>query len=235
MRALLLSAVLSIALVAQAMAAGSGFYAGLKVMDSIQSTGKVSTSAAAGGFDTKSYSQNTLGGGIYVGFDFFKQNGMPIRAEIEYALRSTVDASYDLKGRRNFGGTNYTNGTLRNQYNMHTLFANVYYDFHNDSQFTPYVGGGLGLAFINTKIEAEMTTAGGAQGSDSYNSTETALAYNLGVGCSYDINDFLTADVAYRFVGTGFHETDRSLYGEKIGVGSANYANELSIGLRFNF
>jgi opacity protein-like surface antigen len=31
----------------------------------------------------------------------------------------------------------------------HTLFANVYYDFHNSSKFTPYIGLGVGMAKVD--------------------------------------------------------------------------------------
>ena len=137
-------------------------------------------------------------------------------------MRGTVDKEYQAK--RNY------NGSLKYQYNFHTIFANLYYDFHNDSDFTPYVGGGLGLGIIDSKLETQWDT-----GSDSYKDTQTTFAYNLGVGCSYAFNDLITADLGYRFVGTSYHETDKSLQGTKITLGTANYANEFSLGLRFNF
>ena len=31
-------------------------------------------------------------------------------------------------------------------YAAHQIFANLYYDFPNESPWTPYVGGGLGVA-----------------------------------------------------------------------------------------
>ncbi|MBQ7585136.1 MAG: porin family protein [Desulfovibrionaceae bacterium] len=221
MKKLLLTLMLVLAMTIPAFAGDTGIYAGFKVMDSIQSTGKVSTSGAASGFDCGSYSQNTLGGGIFLGYDFYKQGGTPIRAEVEYALRGTVDHDYDHKR---------ANASLKYQYNMHTIFANLYYDFHNDSDFTPYVGGGLGLGIINSKVEANTP-----RGSDSYNENLTTFAYNLGVGCSYDFNDLVSADFGYRFVGTSYHETDKSIGNQKISLGTANYANEFSLGLRFNF
>ena len=230
MKRLLLAAVLTVALAVQAYAGETGIYGGIKIMDSYQSTGDISTSGTAGLFDTKSYSQNTLGGGIFLGYDFYKANNTPLRAEIEYAMRSSVNTDYDLKHKN--AGVN--GATLKAEYNMHTIFANVYYDFHNDSQFTPYVGGGLGLAIINSKYEGEASFAGGNY-SDSFNQSQTAFAYNLGLGCSYDLTDVITADVGYRFVGTSYHETDKSIGGNKIKLGMSNYANEFSLGLRFNF
>ena len=31
----------------------------------------------------------------------------------------------------------------------HNVFANLYYDYRSDSKFTPYVGGGIGLARVS--------------------------------------------------------------------------------------
>jgi opacity protein-like surface antigen len=228
MKTLLASLVLSLVFALPAYAGDSGVYAGVKLMDSYQSTGKISSSGYARHLDMGEYSQNTLGFGVFVGYDFYKRNRTPIRAEVEYALRGMVNADYDLK--HSYVGRQ----TLKSEYNMHTIFANAYYDFHNDSAFTPYVGGGIGLAIIKSKYELEVDTGMGSY-SDSFNDTNTSLAYNLGLGCSYDFNDSITADLAYRFVGTSYHETDKNLFGSKIGVGMANYANEFSLGLRYNF
>ncbi|MBQ7608532.1 MAG: porin family protein [Desulfovibrionaceae bacterium] len=228
MRTLLLTAVLTLAFAFAAYAGDTGVYAGIKVMDSYQSTGKISSSGHARHFDTGEHSQNTLGMGFFVGYDFYKRNKTPIRAEIEYALRGTVNTDYDLKH------SSGVHQSISNEYTLHTIFANAYYDFHNESKFTPYVGGGLGLAIINSKYELEVDT-GSRNYSDSFNDTNTSLAYNLGLGCSYDFSDALAADLGYRFVGTSYHETDKKLYGSKIGIGMANYANEFSLGLRFNF
>ncbi|MBQ7618333.1 MAG: porin family protein [Desulfovibrio sp.] len=226
MKKLFLTALLILALTSPCLAGDSGVYAGLKVMDSYQSTGDLSSGGIARHFDLKNHSQNTVGGGVFLGYDFFKQHNTPIRAEVEFAMRSTANSEYELK--HQVGRTSWA--TMKAEYNMHTLFGNVYYDFHNDSAFTPYVGGGIGLAIIKSKYEIQVP-----QGSVSFKESNTSLAYNLGVGCSYDLTESLTADLAYRFVGTNFHETDKSLGGDKVKVGMANYANEFSLGLRFNF
>ena len=84
-----LAIALTLALSAPAMAENSGFYVGLKFLDSIQSTGSMSRSGAVvNAFDVKNYSQNTVGGGIYAGYDFYSLNQVPLRAEIEYDIRT---------------------------------------------------------------------------------------------------------------------------------------------------
>ena len=43
---------------------------------------------------------------------------------------------------------NYSCSEIRS-YNAHQLFANAYYDFVNDSRWTPYAGAGIGWARTN--------------------------------------------------------------------------------------
>ena len=65
---IILACALSLALSVSAFAADNGFYVGLKFLDSIQSTGSMSRSGdVANAFDVSNYSQNTVGGGVYVG------------------------------------------------------------------------------------------------------------------------------------------------------------------------
>ena len=68
---LMLALVLSLALAAPAAAENTGVYGGLKFIDSIQSTGPFSLSGDVKGLGVGQYSQNTVGGGIFVGYDFY--------------------------------------------------------------------------------------------------------------------------------------------------------------------
>lgn len=34
--------------------------------------------------------------------------------------------------------------------NIQTLMLNAYWEFHNSTKFTPYIGAGIGLAFLQT-------------------------------------------------------------------------------------
>ena len=74
---------------------------------------------------SEGYSQFTLGGALALGYDFNSQFGVPVRAEVEYALRGNSEKSWnydkilDLKG----------------AWNASTLFLNLYYDFRNSTAF----------------------------------------------------------------------------------------------------
>jgi opacity protein-like surface antigen len=64
-----------------------------------------------------------------------------------------------------------------------TLLGNAYYDFANESMFTPYVGAGVGYGWVNGK--------GGA-------SDKSGLALGLAAGVAVDLNNNLAVDVGYR-------------------------------------
>jgi opacity protein-like surface antigen len=64
-----------------------------------------------------------------------------------------------------------------------TVLGNVYFDWKNDSAFTPYIGGGLGYGY--------------AYG-DGY-ADDTGLALGLAAGVSIDMTSNLAADFGYRF------------------------------------
>lgn len=61
------------------------------------------------------------------------------------------------------------------------------------------------------------------------------FAWNAGAGCSYAFNENFSADLAYRFVGLSYSETEKNLLGSKEKIGMAPYANEFSLGLRYTF
>lgn len=227
-----LAMALTLVLSVSAFAADNGFYMGLKFIDSIQSTGDVSKGGGTNWFDVDNYTQNTVGGGAFVGYDFYPMHQVPIRAEIEYAIRTNSETEWDSKAAFGFPAGS---ASLKGQWNLQTLFLNAYWDFHNDTAFTPYIGAGVGMGFIQSKYELDIHGVG----SDSYNETNTVFAWNAGAGVAYAITDNLSADLAYRFVGLGYHENEKTAHtivgSEKMKVGMAPYANEFSLGIRYTF
>ena len=210
-----------------------GIYGGLKFIDSIQSTGEMSRSGFVKDVGVSQFSQNTLGGGIFFGYDFFPQHQVPIRAELEYAIRGNMDKSWDKS---------FTNGPLRVnsdtklQYNLQTLFFNAYWDFHNSTACTPYIGAGLGMAFINSEFKNELNAPGVGRASFSESYYDTRFAWNIGAGCSYAFTENVSADLAYRFVSVSPLEHSGTWFdGSESKVGIAPNAHEISLGLRLTF
>ena len=70
-----------------------------------------------------------------------------IRAEIEYAyraLKSKTSVEEDIVGKEKFG--------------MQTYMLNAYYDFSTKTFVKPYVGFGLGLAYVKKIIQDHKGT-----------------------------------------------------------------------------
>ena len=79
---------------------------------------------------------------------------------------------------------------------------NAFFDVHNDSPVTPYIGGGMGVASVN------LSGTKGVDANRALNyhifSADNAgvFAYQLGAGVELALNRRLSLDVGYRYFGT---------------------------------
>lgn len=206
-----------------ARAEGSGMYLAPKFLMSIQNTGTVSRSWSLAGSGVDEYSQFTLGGALAVGLDLWQQQMIPLRLEIEFALRGNSEHSWNENG--------LFTSNVKGTWNNSTLFANAFWDFHNDSPFTPYIGAGIGMAFNYTGYEVTFHNGEKVSFDDRF----TDLAWNVGAGFSYDITEFLALDASYRFVGLGYNELSHTTDGATFKIENEPYNNEFMLGVRLNF
>jgi opacity protein-like surface antigen len=87
-----------------------------------------------------------------------------------------------------------------------TLLGNAYFDFANDTMFTPYVGAGLGYGWVNGKGAPD----------------KSGLALGAAAGIAVDLTSNLAIDVGYRF--------------RDIAVkGADTMEHQATIGMRFKF
>jgi outer membrane autotransporter protein len=116
---------------------------------------------------------------------------------------------------------------------VHTVFANFYYDFKTGTAFTPYVGAGLGVAWINQKVSS--TFRGWTAATDDVSKTTTNFAWNLGAGVGYALTDNVTVDLGYRYTNFGdgkkFSSTDGTINFQTKDIQS----HEALLGLRYQF
>lgn len=96
---------------------------------------------------------------------------------------------------------------------------NVFYDIKTDSAITPYIGGGIGAAYI----EMDELSVSGVTIPDS--ADDTVFAYQVGGGISYVINNEMTADLGYRYFATDDPEFN--------GVEAEYSSHNVTIGIRF--
>lgn len=188
----------------------SGVYLAPRFLDALTNTGDID-----GGGNRASKTHNTMGGAIAVGYYLSNLDSrVPLRAEIEYAARSNLNASWSRSlGTRKFEAL----------FNVQTLQANLYWDIDLGMAIKPFIGGGMGMSFIYADYKLE--------GESSYSDSSTGFAWNAGAGVAYDLNESVTLDLAYRFAGYGHAEARRQNRTTK------NYmtANEFLLGLRLNF
>lgn len=100
----------------------------------------------------------------------------------------------------------YDTGLASGDMSTTTLLGNLYYDFANDSAFTPYVGAGVGYGWVRNA----------ATGNDS------GLAVGLAAGVAIDLTQNVALDVGYRFRDTFIS-------------GANPIEHQATVGVRFSF
>ena len=107
-------------------------------------------------------------GGLSAGYAF-----APLRVEFEYRARSHGDdASLIIASSTNQAVVSkasewspvYPPTEVVSSYRAHQFFANLYYDFANDSRWTPFVGAGAGTARTNLHYSRRLLRKTIAQG-----------------------------------------------------------------------
>lgn len=127
-----------------------------------------------------------------LGYDF-----NPIRAEVELGYAKNDFDKVDTNEKATDGDVTAT-----------TLFANAYYDFHNSSSFTPYLGAGLGYAKIS------YNDLNGQDWDNPFDEDDSVFAYQFMAGIAFVITDNISADLSYRYMSTS-DPTMEDSYGTK--------------------
>lgn len=159
----------------------------------------VSTSISELGTNVVDTNDSVFGVALAFGYDFNATFDMPIRTEFEWNMhsQSEKEETYAITG---IGNTKVTNNI-----GIQTLFINAYFDFHNASQFTPYFGAGIGVAFVD--VEATLN-----ENHTIEEKTTTNVAWNVGLGVAYAFTSSLSLDLNYRYAQFGKGKTTNSTY-----------------------
>jgi len=167
-----------------------------------------------------------FGGALAIGYDFQSGFQVPVRAELEFAAFSQASGNSS----EDFGGGLIEYDHL--QLGIQTLFTNVYCDFPNSTAFTPYIGLGLGLAFIKSEGNWEQPSLGFSGTYDAKRLTN--FAWNIGAGVAYNFSDSFSMDLGYRFAGLGKAETMFNSYDCRIEAKNI-YMHQILFGIRVTF
>jgi opacity protein-like surface antigen len=147
-----------------------------------------------------------------------------IRAELAAGYRGGYDANATMPN----------GATLSADVSSWNLMANAYYDFNLGLPVRPYLTGGLGWARNRVSDLTSVNPDGTAPGGSRNN-----LAWSLGAGIGYPINNRLTLDFGYRFVDLGRLATAEGV--STLSGAAAPYSgtigklrvNELVVGVRW--
>jgi opacity protein-like surface antigen len=158
---------------------------------------------------------NVFWGGIGAGF---KNNAVRVDGTLEYGGPST------------YRGTAVSTDDSTAKVQALTAMLNAYYDIGTWAGLTPYVGVGLGTAYLRVSDYQSATTPPlspvGSFG-------RWNMAYGAMAGASYQIAHSLAVDVGYRYLGLGTAETKADATGA-LTIRKVS-AHELRVGLRWMF
>lgn len=174
-------------------------------------------------------------GGIGIGYAFSEQ--FRIEGRISYRDSSFNDRQVGTGAR---DGEEYVlNGAIEST----TFTVEGFYDFPNDSPFTPYVKAGLGVA--DNSYSARLGGAGVAAFdpfdgvSDGYydayaDGDSTELSWNVGVGGNFELSERFSLYGEYQYVSFGDVSTGQDSFTDGFRIDDAR-ANEFTLGIRMNF
>lgn len=130
-----------------------------------------------------------------------------VRGELE------LNNSRDIK-------RNYLNSDLDHfRLYKHSVMANAYFDYLTCTPWTPYVGAGIGSAYLKADDGNEAKSV--------YN-----LAWQVMAGLTYDINSHWTLDAGYRYADLG---RIRKNSGEGHVAKLTARDHEIMLGVRYTF
>lgn len=164
----------------------------------------------------------SLGLSVGRGFGTFGDGAFSLRGDLELSFGENDVDSVDFTG-NGAGAEANAGGSVRST----RVLANVIADFNTRSSFTPYAGFGLGVDFVDHDIVygSGVTITG----------TDQALAAQLILGTSYDINESVSLFADTRFIRSFDVESTRTSPG-----GTARVRDDLdhlnvNFGVRYKF
>lgn len=111
----------------------------------------------------------------------------------------------------------------------YTLLTNVYYRLDTGTEFTPYIGGGVGVSLLDLDMKRGDEERFHALDDD------TQFAYQGIAGLAYEVAPHWSVGVEYRFFGT----TDPSFVdhpdGNRVWTETVYHAHEMLFGVSYTF
>ncbi len=122
---------------------------------------------------------------------------------------------------------NFSGAAASGDFSNSSFMFNAYYDIRTGTPWTPYLGGGLGAAFLT--LEDFVSGALAIDDSDNL-----AFAWQFKAGVTYQLSPTWTANVGYRLYGTD-NVTFTTSTGASAGTSGGALTQSAEVGFRFHF
>ncbi len=167
-----------------------------------------------------------LRGEIEVGY---QSNGVDTHTGVTAAgiALDSEDAAVLITGQATNLGVSVGDLVAAGEGDVKTVFvmANAIAAFDNASPFTPYIGGGVGVGFVDVFYAPSATTI--------IDDDSTALAYQVKAGVEYEFSPFTSLFAGYRYRATSDVEVNAGLFDAQFDV--ENRASIVEAGVRVSF
>lgn len=162
--------------------------------------------------------------------EFESGYGATVAVGILLKKRFRIEIEYAYKGFDADQGSLIVNGTtqtlkLNTEHSVNSVLINTVFDWRNSSRFTPYIGVGLGIGFV--EFFQPPTTVFGINLPETQ-AGDSAVTYQFFGGVNYWITRNLLG-----FLGYKYFATDELIYGVATMEGIESH--NLEAGLRFFF
>jgi opacity protein-like surface antigen len=161
------------------------------------------------------------GAGFWGGYDM---------GPISFELAGSYRARHDM----NFSFTDITTSNAygaKSNVQQSDIMASILYDIPLGMEFQPYIGGGAGMAFINSDTDLDtgsgMTSAG--------SSSDQNFAWQLQAGFTYPVGDSTDFRMDYRFIDLGRVETPGMPTPTNDRLSADTSSNDIRLGVVFAF
>jgi opacity protein-like surface antigen len=152
-------------------------------------------------------------------------------------VRGEIEVSYINQDVNDFNNETdddsyFDDGNVDGDIGQWFLLANLWYDWHTDTGFTPYFGGGIGVGWADPDVEAVGSGGSGTI----WDSGTIGFAGQLGAGVKWEFTDTIALDIGYRFKTLIASDIEASNEDECCNLDSVDFYNHVvQVGLTVGF
>jgi len=164
---------------------------------------------------------------------FFIGGGIGYKMNKWFRFDVTADHQFDadIEGRMICGGCATTAySTEKTSFSVTTVMANGYIDLGHFFGFSPYIGAGVGGAYVDFDKHYGYNPDGSTN--TLYGDSDWNFAWAVMGGTAFDLGNGLVADLGYRYLNIGEGESSHNDYTGYIEHDTID-SHEVRLGLRF--